>query len=69
MGTPGPCHEIEGDFIFNILGLFLEDPQPCEDVVWSIQDVVVDSDIKEELEVEVKRESNKNIKGFEVLPS
>ena len=69
MGIPGPCPDIEGDCIFHFLGLFLEDPQPCEDVVWGIHDVVLDFDIKEELEIEVKTESDKKLKGFEVLPS
>ena len=69
MGIPGPCPDREGDCIFHFLGLFLEDPQPCEDVVWGIHNVVLDFDIKEELEIEVKTESDKKLKGFEVLPS
>ena len=69
MGIPGPCPDIEGDCIFHVLGLFLEDPQPCEDVVSGINDVVLDFDIKEEIEVEVKTESDRKLKGFSVLPS
>ena len=69
MGILGPFPDIEGDCIFQFLGLFLEDPQPCEDVVWGIHDVVLDFDIKEELEVEVKTESYNKLNGFEVLSS
>lgn len=54
MSIPGPCPYIEGECISHFLGLFLEDPQPCEDVVWGIHDVVLDFDIKEELEVKVQ---------------
>ena len=54
MGIPDPCPDIEGDCIFHFLGLFLEDPQPCEDAVWGIHNEVLDFDIKEELEVEVQ---------------
>ena len=69
MGIPGPCPDIEGECIFHFLGLFLEDPQACEDMVWGIHDQIPDFDIKEELEVEVLTELYKKLKGFEILPS
>ena len=37
-------------------------------MVWGIHDQIPDFDIKEELEVEVKAESYKKLKDFEVLP-